>query len=219
MKILLAEDDDSLQQILTHSLRKKGHSLTVAVNGLSALLCVQENTFDVLILDVMMPKLSGWDVAEAVRKTHPHLPILFITAKGEKEDMVRSYLSGGNDFLRKPFHLEELFFRVNELEKRAHAQEEYALGQYRFNPTRQELCRDKDVQHLSHKESALLLHLCQKKGELLPRKDVLLALWGDDDYFSGRNMDAYISKLRKRLKEDDAVQILNMRGLGYKLIT
>ncbi len=218
MNLFLAEDDASLQEILAISLRKRGHEVTLANDGVDALLSIKEHTFDLLILDVMLPKLSGWDLAETVRKFQSRVPILFITAKGEKEDMIQSYISGGNDFLRKPFHLEELFFRIEELGKRTDKMEQFQLGKFTFNPVRQELSFLHSTQILSHKESALLHFLCQKKGELLPRKEVLLALWGDDDFFSARNMDAYISKLRKRLKEDENVQILNIRGLGYKLI-
>lgn len=219
MNILLAEDDESLLEIISRSLEKKGYSVTGVSNGIDALLHAKDPSFHLLILDVMMPKLSGWDVAEAVRHSGSDLPILFITARGEKEDMLKSYLSGGNDYLRKPFHLEELFFRVEELKNRNLGQTEYLLGLYRFDPTRQTLGIGGNQEILSGKESALLFHLCKNLGRLLPRKEVLMELWGDDDFFSARNMDAYISKLRKRLKEDPSVQILNIRGLGYKLIT
>jgi DNA-binding response OmpR family regulator len=219
--ILLAEDEVTLSQVLADSLKRKGFSVEIAENGLEAIKLAQSMHFDLFILDVMMPKLSGWDVAEEIRKTDKNTPILFLTAKTEKEDVIKGYGLGGNDYLRKPFHFEELLFRINELLTRkteAKTKETLSIGLYLFNPTRQELTFNNKTENLTHKESQLLIELITCKGTVLDRKRVLLELWGDDDFFSVRSMDAYISRLRKKLKNDPNVSILNIRGFGYKLV-
>lgn len=218
--ILIAEDDESLLQVITESLTRKGFTVVTARNGLEALLCFRERNFDLLILDVMMPRVSGWDVAEEFRKTDRETPILFLTAKSGKEDLVKGYELGGNDYLRKPFHLEELFLRVRELLSRSPAADTlFKIGKYTFDPVRQELLYEGVAEKLSHRETGLLRKLCEHKGQVLDRKKVLLELWGDDDFFSARNMDTYISRLRKKLSRDAGIQIINLRGYGYKLIT
>lgn len=236
-KILIAEDELSLAGVIADSLRRKGFAVKTAENGLEAIKYVQQETFDLYILDVMMPRLSGWDVAAEIRQNDLHTPILFLTAKTEKEDLIRGYALGGNDYLRKPFHFEELLLRIKELLNRNSEpvvpepavpgpaasepalSETVAIGRYLFDPVRQELSFQNETDKLSYKETELLKQLVSRRGEVLDRKKVLLALWGDDDFFSARNMDAYISRLRKKLKKDPAVSILNLRGMGYKLVT
>ncbi len=236
-KILIAEDELSLAGVIADSLRRKGFAVKTAENGLEAIKYVQQETFDLYILDVMMPRLSGWDVAAEIRQNDLHTPILFLTAKTEKEDLIRGYASGGNDYLRKPFHFEELLLRIKELLNRNSEpavpgpavpkqvvsepalSETVAIGRYLFDPVRQELSFQNETEKLSYKETELLKQLVSRRGEVLDRKKVLLALWGDDDFFSARNMDAYISRLRKKFKKDPAVSILNLRGMGYKLVT
>lgn len=219
--ILLAEDEVTLSQVLTDSLKRKGFSVETAENGLEAIKQISTMKYDLYILDVMMPKLSGWDVAEEIRKTDKNTPILFLTAKTEKEDVIKGYGLGGNDYLRKPFHFEELLLRIKELLSRkpeSKTKENLPIGLYLFNPTRQELTFNNKTENLTHKESQLLIELLTCKGTILDRKRVLLELWGDDDFFSVRSMDAYISRLRKKLKNDPNVSILNIRGFGYKLV-
>lgn len=219
--ILLAEDELTLSQVLADSLKRKGFAVETAENGLETIKLAQARHFDLFILDVMMPKLSGWDVAEEIRQTDKNTPILFLTAKTEKEDVIKGYGLGGNDYLRKPFHFEELLFRINELLTRKpepKTKEILSIGLYLFNPTRQELTFNNKTENLTHKESQLLIELITCKGTVLDRKRVLLDLWGDDDFFSVRSMDAYISRLRKKLKNDPNVSILNIRGFGYKLV-
>ncbi len=221
-KILIAEDEPSLAGVIADSLKRKGFAVKTAENGLEAVKYIHTETFDLYILDVMMPKLSGWDVAGEVRKKDPHTPILFLTAKTGKEDLIKGYNTGGNDYLRKPFHFEELLLRIKELLNRLSEPappETIRIGLYRFNPVRQELSFQNETENLSYKETELLKQLAGCRGEVLDRKKVLLQLWGDDDFFSARNMDAYISRLRKKFKKDPAVSILNIRGLGYKLVT
>lgn len=221
-KILIAEDELSLAGVIADSLRRKGFVVKTAQNGLEAIKLLHTDTFDLYILDVMMPGLSGWDVAGEIRKNDRQTPILFLTAKAEKEDLIKGYSLGGNDYLRKPFHFEELLLRIEELLNRnphPAVSEEVRIGLYRFNPIRQELTFQNHTESLSYKETELLKHLVECKGEVLNRKKVLLQLWGDDDFFSARNMDTYISRLRKKFRNDPSVSILNIRGLGYKLVT
>lgn len=220
--ILLAEDEADLARVLVDSLKRKGFSVKWASNGLEAIKMFQSENFDLFILDVMMPKLSGWDVAEEIRQIDSTTPILFLTAKSEKEDVLKGYGLGGNEYVRKPFHFEELLVRINELLTRKSenaSQENFTIGLYTFNPTRQELAFGPKTESLTNKETRLLTELLTCKGQVLDRKKVLLELWGDDDFFSARNMDAYISRLRKKLKNDPNISILNIRGYGYKLIT
>jgi len=221
-KVLIAEDEVSLAGVIADSLVRHGYSVKVAENGLEAIKYLQTETFDLYLLDVMMPRLSGWDVAEEIRKQDAQTPILFLTAKTGKDDLIKGYGSGGNDYLRKPFHLEELLLRIKELLNRNSESEvpgATKIGLYTFHPVRQELSFQNETESLSYKESELLKELIACKGEVLPRKKVLLQLWGDDDFFSTRNMDAYISRLRKKLSKDPDIQIINLRGYGYKLIT
>ncbi|WP_367913833.1 response regulator transcription factor [Leadbetterella sp. DM7] len=221
-KILIAEDELSLAGVIADSLKRKGFAVKTAENGLEAIKQVHTEAFDLYILDVMMPKLSGWDVAGEIRKHDPDTPILFLTAKTGKEDLIKGYGAGGNDYLRKPFHFEELLLRIKELLNRVPepaVSENIQVGRYIFNPVRQELSFQNETENLSYKENELLKELVRSRGEVLDRKKVLLRLWGDDDFFSTRNMDAYISRLRKKFKKDPAVSILNIRGLGYKLVT
>lgn len=221
-KILIAEDEVSLAGVIADSLIRLGYSVKVAENGLEAIRYLQAENFDLYVLDVMMPRLSGWDVAEEVRKQDGRTPILFLTAKTGKDDLIKGYGSGGNDYLRKPFHLEELLLRIKELLNRNPESEvsgSMKIGLYTFNPVRQELSFQNETESLSYKESELLKELIACKGEVLHRKKVLLQLWGDDDFFSTRNMDTYISRLRKKLSKDPNIQIINLRGYGYKLIT
>lgn len=221
-KILIAEDELSLAGVIADSLKRKGFAVKTAENGLEAIKQVHTEAFDLYILDVMMPKLSGWDVAGEIRKHDPDTPILFLTAKTGKDDLIKGYGAGGNDYLRKPFHFEELLLRIKELLNRVPepaVSENIPVGRYIFNPVRQELSFQNETENLSYKENELLKELVRSRGEVLDRKKVLLRLWGDDDFFSTRNMDAYISRLRKKFKKDPAVSILNIRGLGYKLVT
>ncbi len=218
--ILLAEDEADLARVLVDGLKRKNFSVKWASNGLEAIKMSQSENFDLFILDVMMPKLSGWDVAEEIRQRDSTTPILFLTAKSEKEDVLKGYGLGGNEYVRKPFHFEELLLRINELlTRKPVSQENFIIGLYTFNPTRQELAFGTKTESLTNKETRLLTELLACKGQVLDRKKVLLELWGDDDFFSARNMDAYISRLRKKLKNDPNVSILNIRGYGYKLIT
>lgn len=223
-KILLAEDEPFLGKVIMESLEKKGYDVILAPDGKAAWTLFNENQFSLCIFDVMMPYKDGFTLASQIRETNRKIPLMFLTAKAEIKDVAQGYASGGNDYLRKPFSLEELFFRVAELLSRSEATEnsvsnEMKIGTYAFLPKRQELIGvDNKAVKLSYKESRLLEMLIENKNNVLDRKEALIKLWGDDNFFNTRNMDVYITKLRKKLQQDATVEIVNIRGFGYKLI-
>ena len=222
-KILLAEDEPFLGKVVKESLEKKGYAVTLAQDGRQAWQEYNATAFDLCVLDVMMPYKDGFTLAAQIREANPKIPLMFLTAKADIKDITQGYASGGNDYLKKPFSLDELFLRVAELLKRSQFEsqntEEFAIGSYTFSPKRQEIkSADATVVKLSHKESQLLLMLFQNKNVVLDRKTALLKLWGDDNFFNTRTMDVYITKLRKKLHKDSTVEIVNIRGFGYKLI-
>lgn len=214
--ILFVEDDAAIGFIVTETLNRSGYFVTHISDGQKALEIIQDQSFDAYILDIMLPKVSGFSLAEQIRKLHVNIPILFLTAKTTKEDLIKAYQLGANDFLRKPFHIEELLLRLKQLLQKNAL---YQIGAYTFNAVRQELIFQNQIEKLSHRETHLLKILVSNQGQITDRKAVLLEIWGNDDFFSARNMDAYISKLRKKLSQDPKISILNMRGFGYKLIS
>lgn len=221
VKVLLAEDEPSLGQIVKESLETRNFEVLHALNGEEAYKIYQNTPFDVLVLDVMMPKKDGFTLAKEIRQENKHIPIIFLTAKSQTKDVVEGFEHGGNDYLKKPFSMEELIVRINALLDRVNLKsdvENIGIGNYTFNHTKQTLTFQNQKQTLTHKESELLLHLSQKKNEVLDRTFILNKLWGDDDFFNARSMDVFISKLRKKLNQDENIQILNVRGYGYKLI-
>lgn len=221
-KILLAEDEPFLGKVVKESLEKNGYDVVLASDGKKAWTLFNEQEFSICILDVMMPYKDGFTLAAQIREFSKSIPLMFLTAKSDIKDVAQGYASGGNDYLRKPFSLEELFLRVAELLKRNDEKtvtEELRVGEYIFYPKRQELINGKkEAIKLSYKEAGLLELLLQNKNQILERKMALIRLWGDDNFFNTRNMDVYITKLRKKLKEDASVEIVNVRGFGYKLI-
>jgi DNA-binding response OmpR family regulator len=220
-KLLLAEDEPSLGLILKESLERRGFLVNHCENGETAWDLYQKESFDLLILDVMMPKLDGFSLAEKVRKSDTYIPIIFLTAKSTTEDVVEGFDKGGNDYIKKPFSMEELIVRVKALlERKSNPlhQEWIGVGKYQFHPGKQILKWQDDEHYLTHKESELLKELILHKNELTDRSLILQKLWGSADFFNGRSMDVYISKLRKKLEKDQELQILNIRGYGYKLI-
>ncbi|MDP9078604.1 MAG: response regulator transcription factor [Bacteroidota bacterium] len=221
-KVLLLEDELQLAKIVSETLRSRGFAVTHVNNGVLGLDAARKSDFDIYIADVMMPFMDGFTFVEELRKTDKQAPVLFLTAKSQTEDVIKGYASGGNDYLKKPFSLEELILRLNELLRRNAAIQSAVseiIGQYTFYQTRQELWFNGQLSgKLSHRENELLSLLLQNKNQVLDRKAVLLKLWGDDNFFNTRTMDVFITKLRKHLKEDPSVEIINMRGVGYKLI-
>ncbi|MFQ3182237.1 MAG: DNA-binding response OmpR family regulator, partial [Polaribacter sp.] len=172
-------------------------------------------------LDVMMPKKDGFTLAKEIRLDNKKIPIIFLTAKSQTSDVLEGFNNGGNDYLKKPFSMEELIVRIKSLLNRIETKtnvDAIKIGNYSFNLTKQTLENSIEIQQLTHREAQLLSHLFEKKNEILDRTFILNKLWGDDDFFNARSMDVFISKLRKKLKKDKNIQILNVRGFGYKLI-
>ena len=221
IKLLLAEDEPSLGQIVKESLETRNFEVFHAENGEEALSIYQKEQPEVLVLDVMMPKKDGFTLAKEIRQENNSVPIIFLTAKSQTKDVLEGFNHGGNDYLKKPFSMEELIVRINSLLDRINLKKDNSkiiIGQYNFNYTKQTLTFNEQSELLTHRESELLFHLSQKKNEILDRTFILKKLWGNDDFFNARSMDVFISKLRKKLQKDESIQIVNVRGYGYKLI-
>ena len=221
IRLILAEDEAALGMIIKESLETRNFEVTLCEDGEQALGAYRKNQVDLLVLDVMMPKKDGFTLAREIRSENPNIPIIFLTAKSQTKDVVEGFEHGGNDYLKKPFSMEELIVRINALLNRVTLQqnlEEITIGKFRFNSIKQLLFLDHEETTLTHRESQLLYHLVQKKNLILDRSEILKTLWGDDDFFNARSMDVFITKLRKKLKRDPEVQIINVRGYGYKLI-
>ncbi|MBD3582373.1 response regulator transcription factor [Flavobacterium selenitireducens] len=220
--VLFVEDEPFLGKVISESLEKQGFAVTWLQDGNSALQNFAPSKFDICILDVMLPQLDGFALASRIRLNDAAVPILFLTARGGIEDLKNGYASGGNDYLRKPFSLDELFLRVSELLKRRDLgmlPGEFKVGNLLFDHRKLRLVAPSgNIVKLSHRECELLLLLLQNRDGMLDRKSALLQLWGDDNFFTARSMDVYITKLRKKLAADASVEIVNLRGFGYKLI-
>lgn len=221
IKILLAEDEPSLGQIVKESLDANGFHVLLCKDGQEALSVYHKERPRLLILDVMMPKKDGFTLAKEIRMQDVHIPIIFLTAKSQTSDVVEGFTIGGNDYLKKPFSIEELIVRIHNLLNHKISKDvpDITIGQYTFQLKKQLLAHQgKSPITLTHREAHLLYHLYNNKNEVLDRSVILRKLWGDDDFFSARSMDVFISKLRKKLQKDKNVQIINVRGYGYKLI-
>lgn len=223
-RILVAEDDPNLGTILTEYLEAKGYEPKLAKNGNEGWKLFSDNEFDCCILDVMMPEKDGFTLAKEIRNVDDSIPIIFLTAKSMKEDTISGFKSGGDDYITKPFSMEELLLRLKAILRRTRGEKKEAqktvfdLGNFTFDFKNQVLKNGNDEQHLTSKENALLKMLAQHANQLLDRSQALLAIWGDDSYFNSRSMDVYIAKLRKYLKDDDRVKIINEHGKGFRLI-
>lgn len=224
ISILLAEDEPALGMIIKESLETRNFNVTHCLDGEDAYLAYKKNKPQLLVLDVMMPKKDGFTLAKEIRKENRHIPIIFLTAKSQTQDVVEGFSIGGNDYLKKPFSMEELIVRMNSLLERTSLQKQpqdiIELGAFSFNFQKQTLKHQENDQttSLTHREAHLLFHLYNNKNEVLDRSYILKKLWGNDDFFNARSMDVFITKLRKKLKQDDTIRIINVRGFGYKLI-
>ncbi|WP_445725615.1 response regulator transcription factor [Flavobacterium sp.] len=220
IKILLAEDEPSLGQIIKESLETRNFEVILCPNGKIAYETYKSEKPLLLVLDVMMPQKDGFTLAKEIRLEDPSIPIIFLTAKSQTEDVVYGFNIGGNDYLKKPFSMEELIVRINALLKRTidATTEEISLGKYTFNLKKQTLQFNNVSEKLTHREANLLYYLIKNKNQVLERSFILNKLWGDDDFFNARSMDVFITKLRKKLKDDTSIQIINVRGFGYKLV-
>jgi len=219
IKLLLAEDEPSLAQIIKESLETREFEVFLAENGVKALQLYHQHHPDILVLDVMMPFKDGFTLAKEIREENKQVPIIFLTAKSQTKDVLEGFSHGGNDYLKKPFSMEELIVRVQSLLSRNVIQSSsIKIGDYVFNHTKQTLEHKENTVALTHRESELLFLLTQNKNEISDRSFILKKLWGTDDFFNARSMDVFITKLRKKLKNDENIQIVNVRGYGYKLI-
>lgn len=219
-RILLAEDEVSLGQIIKESLETRGYQIAFCGDGERALEVYHSEKPDILVLDVMMPKKDGFTVAKEIRMQDSATPIIFLTAKSQTRDVIEGFSLGGNDYLKKPFSMEELIVRIENLlnTKKNAKQDPIQIGDFVFDLKKQTLQFNNETpQTLTHREAHLLFHLNNNKNQVLDRSVILKKLWGNDDFFKGRSMDVFISKLRKKLQRDKNLQIINVRGYGYKL--
>ncbi len=221
-KILLVEDDTNLGFIIADELKSQGYQVVLCTNGQDGAMRFTEDHFHLCIFDVMMPKKDGFTLAKEIRTINQEVPILFLTAKSMTEDKVAGFNAGGDDYLTKPFSFDELNVRVKALLKRVNLLEEkeekiIALGEYAFDTENFTLKHAAFEKTLTKKEALVLKMLCKFKNTVVPRETILTAVWGQDDYFAGRSMDVFITKLRKYLSQDPAISILNVHGIGFKL--
>ena len=223
-KILLCEDDTNLGMVLKNYLELTDYDVTLERDGRLGLAAFQREKFDICLLDVMMPNMDGFTLAESIRDVDPDMPLFFLSAKTMKEDIIQGYKLGADDYITKPFESEVLLLKIKAILKRSEEENkindniEFDLGGYHFNPRLRELKIGSTVHVLSPKENELLKMLADHKNDLLPRERALKKIWGSDTYFNGRSMDVYIAKLRKYLKEDSQIEIVNIHGNGFRLV-
>jgi DNA-binding response OmpR family regulator len=223
-KILLAEDETALGNIIAESLEASGFSVTHVADGKEALQLLVTGSYDLALLDVMMPGMDGFAVTQQLRLVNSQVPVLFLTSKTMPHDVVTGFESGGNDYLKKPFSMMELVVRIKallgntRLQASGTHQGQVTIGRYHFDPTRQQLTFSADIRQLTARESEILWLLYLQKQSLVTKQQMLTTIWGDDNFFNARTLDVFITKLRKLLKQDPQVQIINIRGSGYKLV-
>lgn len=224
IRILLAEDDTNLGNLLKSYLTAKNYETALFVNGVLALETFTKKSFDLCILDIMMPEMDGLTLGKEIRLKSPEIPIIFLTAKNQKEDIIEGFKSGADDYITKPFSMEELLYRIEAILRRtSHSfigkkEDSYKIGGYSFDTMKQTLTIGNKSIKLTTKESELLELLCRHRNEILERNYALKTIWIDDNYFNARSMDVYITRLRKYFSLDPDVKILNVHGRGYKII-
>lgn len=222
IRLLYVEDEPFLGKIVKESLESRAIEVQMVGDGARVMAVYHQFQPDICVLDVMLPHRDGFSLGKEIRQHNPQLPIIFLTAKTQTEDLLEGFSAGGNDYIRKPFSMEELIVRIDNLlhlsQQRTSlhpVRESVALGQYTFHPQRYELSRGEQVQKLSHRESQLLSILSQHVGRTVERSSILQQVWGDDSFFNSRNLDVYITRLRGYLQEDPAVKIITLKGVGY----
>ena len=223
LHILLCEDDENLGMLLMEYLQAKGYDAELCLDGEIGYKTFMKGHFDLCVLDVMMPKKNGFELAAEIRQQTADLPIIYLTAKNLKEDIIQGFKIGADDYLTKPFSMDELVFRMEAIMRRVRGKKntnvtQYRIGNYTFDTQRQVLAINGTQTKLTTKESELLALLCQHANDVLQRELALKTIWIDDNYFNARSMDVYITKLRKHLKQDPQVEINNVHGKGYRLI-
>ena len=222
--ILLAEDDTNLGMVLKNYLELNDYEVELCRDGILALAAFRRQKFDICLLDIMMPNMDGFKLAEEIRDVDPDVPLFFLSAKTMKEDIISGYKLGADDYITKPFDSEVLLHKIkailkrNEEMNREAVNMEFDLGKFHFNPKLRELGVEGKNITLSPKENELLRMLAEHKNDLLPREIALKKIWGSDTYFNGRSMDVYIAKLRKYLKDDSQIEIVNIHGNGFRLV-
>lgn len=224
LRILLCEDDENLGMLLREYLQAKNFETELCPDGKAGYKAFLKGSFDLCVLDVMMPKKDGFSLAKDIRQNNSDIPIIFLTAKTLKEDVLDGFKIGADDYITKPFSMEELVFRIEAILRRVKGKKNrdrttYKIGSFTFDTQKQILARGEKQTKLTTKESELLSLFCAHANEILQRDFALKTIWIDDNYFNARSMDVYITKLRKHLKEDESVEIINIHGKGYKLIT
>lgn len=223
-RLLYAEDDETLSFITKDHLELQGYEVHHCINGAQAFEAFKEEKFDLCIFDVMLPEMDGFALAEAIRKKDQQIPILFLTAKSLKEDRIHGLKLGGDDYLTKPFSIEELILKIEIFLRRSRVFEaptqdvEIQVGIYKYMPLEYQLSYNSDVRILTQRESELLDYLIKNKNKVIKRSAILESLWGEDDYFMGRSLDVFISRLRKYLSEDPSIKIDNIHGIGFKFV-
>ncbi|MDF1545572.1 MAG: response regulator transcription factor [bacterium] len=223
-KVLLLEDDGNLGTVLQEHLQMQEFEVTLCADGEQGLTVWRQEQFDLCLVDVMMPKLDGFSFAEEVRKVDKEVPIIFLTARSMKEDKILGFKVGCDDYITKPFSVEELMLRIEAVLRRTGSTDttnnadEIQIGSYRFVFSRQLLIRNDQEQKLTPKESELLRFLCLNRNRTILREEALREIWSDDSYFAGRSMDMFISRLRKYLKEDSSIEIMGVHGKGFRMV-
>lgn len=222
-KILYVEDEPFLGRIVKETLESRNFEVTMIPDGAKVMPAFNSIKPDICVLDIMLPNLDGYSLAKGIRQIDSAIPIIFVTAKTQTEDLLKGFGSGGNDYLKKPFSMEELIVRINNLlnfrMRTAQQPEVVPIGKFQFNLQRYELKKEGDVRKLSHREAMLLQILAENQNITVSRKDILMRVWGDDSFFNSRNLDVYITKLRDYLKQDPSVEIITIKGVGYYFVT
>jgi DNA-binding response OmpR family regulator len=223
IKILYVEDEPFLGRIVKESLESRDLSVTMVSDGKDAIKEFRSTAPDICILDVMLPTKDGLSIAKEIRQINTVIPIIFVTAKTQTEDLLQGFDAGGNDYIRKPFSMEELIVRIQNLlrlsqNRNTFQSECFQIGNFEFYPKRYELRIKDEIRKLSHRESTLLEMLTERPNTPVMRKTILLKLWGDDSFFNSRNLDVYITKLRDYLKDDKRIEIVTIKGVGYNFI-
>jgi DNA-binding response OmpR family regulator len=223
VKILYAEDELFLGKIVKESLESRGYEVVMEADGGKVTDLFKKTTPDICVLDIMLPNKDGFAIADEIRELDKQVPIIFLTAKTQTEDVVKGFTLGGNDYIRKPFSMEELIVRIQHLLKlkpneTGVSDDVFFIGKYTFQSNRQTLSINSEEKKLSFRESQLLKMLCENREKIIDRKDILNLLWGSDSFFNSRNLDVYITKLRSYLKEDPSIEIITIKGVGYRFV-
>lgn len=220
--VLLVEDEKTLSMIIKDTLEEQGFLISIAFNGEEGLRTFYTQKPDVVVADVMMPRMDGFEMVRRIRQTDRTTPVLFLTARSGINDVVEGFELGANDYLKKPFSMQELIIRIKALLHKAFVNKEqvnlFEIGNYLFNAVSQQLSYAGTSQELSHRESEILRRLCEHRNEVVNTQSILLELWGDDSFFNSRSLHVFITKLRHKLSKDERIRIVNVRGIGYKLI-